>query len=86
MKCKESVLKARIGPWLDEAYVLTTTIEGKLASLQATQQKIQSHSIGPQMEQLVEEMKQVATQCTAKVTVVQVELGGLHDKISTPAE
>jgi len=34
------------------------------------------------MEQLVEEMKQMATQCTAEVAVVQVELGGLCDKIS----
>lgn len=30
---KEAVLKTRLGPWLEEAYVLTTSIEGKLASL-----------------------------------------------------
>jgi len=33
---KEAVLKARLGPLLDEAYLLTTSIEGKLASLQVT--------------------------------------------------
>jgi len=38
------------------------------------------------MEQLVEEMKQVATQCTTEVAVVQVELSGLHEKIFAPLE
>lgn len=38
------------------------------------------------MEQLVEEMKQATTQCTAKVALVQVDLGGLHNKISVLAE
>ena len=33
---KEVVLKARLGPWMDEAYVISTTIEEKLASLQRT--------------------------------------------------
>jgi len=28
---EEVVLKARLGSWLEEAYVLTTSIEGKLA-------------------------------------------------------
>jgi len=39
-QCKESILKARIGPWLDEAYALSAAIEGNLAGLQATQQNI----------------------------------------------
>lgn len=30
---KEAVLKARLRPWLEEAYVLTASIEGKLTSL-----------------------------------------------------
>jgi len=30
---KEVVLKARLGPWLDESYVLSITIGEKLASL-----------------------------------------------------
>ena len=51
---KEVVLMARLGPWLDEAYVLTVSIEGKLASLKATQQKIQEDSAGPSTKQLVE--------------------------------
>lgn len=49
-QCREAVLKARLGPWLDEAYVLTTTIEGKLVSLQETQQKIQADSTIPMMK------------------------------------
>lgn len=31
---KEVVLKARLHPWIDEAYTITTSIEGKLAQLQ----------------------------------------------------
>ncbi len=34
---KEVVLKARLGPWLDEAYVIFATIGEKLESLQRTQ-------------------------------------------------
>lgn len=37
---KEVVLKAKLGPWLDEAYVISATIEEKLVSLQRTQLKI----------------------------------------------
>lgn len=37
---KEAVLKACFKPWLDEACMIMTTIEGKLASLQETQQKL----------------------------------------------
>ena len=33
---KEAVLNARLGPYLEEAYVLTASIERKLASLQVT--------------------------------------------------
>ena len=80
------MLKARVKPWLDEAYVVTTSIEGKLANLQATQQKLQADSSGPVTEQLVEEVKQATAQCTVEVAVIQVELGGLCAKISTPAE
>ena len=83
---KEETLKARLEPWLDEAYEITTTIEGKLASLQETQQKLQTASAGPVIKQLVEELKHAATQCATKVAVVQVELGGLCDKISAPTE
>ena len=56
---KEVVLKARLKPWLDEAYMIMITIEGKLANLQETQQKLQANSAGPATKQLVEEIKQV---------------------------
>ena len=83
---KEVVLKARLGPWLDEAYVLTTSIKGKLSSLQETQQKIQENSARPMTEQLVKQVKKAMTKCTTEIVVVQVELGGIHDKISMPVE
>ena len=70
MQHKEAVLKACLKPWLDKAYSVTTSIEGNLASLQATQQKLQADSLGPAIEQLVEEVKQVAAQCTAEFSVI----------------
>jgi len=33
---KEVVLKARAQPWIDEAFVITTSIEAKLAQMQGT--------------------------------------------------
>lgn len=83
---KEAILNARLQPWLNEAYLITAIIEGKLASIQKTQQKIQLDSARLATEQLVEEMKQATTQCTIEVTIVQVKLRGLHDKISAPSE
>jgi len=80
------MLKACLKPWLDEAYLITTSIEGNLASVQETQQKLQADSAGPTTEQLVEEIKQAVAQCTAEVAAVQVELGGLRAKISVPTE
>lgn len=52
------MLKARLKPWLDEAYSVIASIKHKLAGLQATQQKLQSDSLGLAIEQLVEEVKQ----------------------------
>jgi len=53
---KEAVLKARPQPWIDEVYMITTSIEGKLTKLRATQQKIQSSSSATIIEQRVEEV------------------------------
>lgn len=57
---KEVVLKARLKPWLDEAYMVIASIEGKLVTLQATQQKIQADNSGAVTQQMVEDTKQVA--------------------------
>lgn len=57
---KEVVLKVCLKPRLDEAYSVTTSIEGNLVSLQETQQKLQADSSRPATEQLVEEVKQAA--------------------------
>ena len=40
----ETVLKARLQPWIDEAYTITASIEAKIMQLQATQERIQSSS------------------------------------------
>lgn len=83
---KEVVIKGRLGPWLDEAYIISATIEEKLASLQRMQQKIKEDNVGPATEKLVERIKHVATRSATEVAVAQVELGGLRNKISTPVE
>lgn len=83
---KEIILKARLGPWLEEAYQVTMNIQEKLMGLQQTQQMMKLAIEGPTTEQRVEEFKQVATQSTFDVAVVQVELGDLHSKIRVPTK
>lgn len=81
---KEEVLKARLKPWLDEAYAVMAYIEGKLATMQETQQELQADSSRSITQQIVEEAKQVTTQCTVEVVVIQAELGGLRAMIFAP--
>jgi len=84
---KEAVLKAHLLPWIDEAYIITASIEAKLAQLQATQQRIQGNSSKKTVtKQHVEEVQQVVTQCAVEVAGIQIELGGLCTKIFTPTE
>lgn len=66
--------------------MVKASIEGKLETLQETQQKLQADSSGAVTEQMVEDLKQAAAQCTTEVAVIKVELGGLRAKISVPAE
>ena len=51
------MLKARLGPWLDKAYQVKTTIQEKMASLQQTKEKIKIFMEDLAIEQLVEEVK-----------------------------
>lgn len=37
---KEEVLKADVQPWIDKAFTITTTIEGKIAQIQGTQEQM----------------------------------------------
>lgn len=62
------------------------SIEGKLANLQLTQQKLQANNFRPATEKLVEEVKQGIAQCIVKVSIIQVEMGGICAKISMPVE
>lgn len=55
-------------------------------NLQSTQYKIKQNSARPTIEQLVEQIKQAATQSAVEVAVAQVELGDLHSKILMPYE
>lgn len=83
---KEVVLKARLGPWLDKAYQVKTTIQEKMASLQQTKEKIKIFMEDLAIEQLVEEVKQAAMQSDVEVGVMQVELVDLCNKITMPIE
>lgn len=80
------MLKARFGPWLEEAYQVSTNIEEKLTGLQQTQQMMKLVTEGPTTKQLAEEVKQAATQSIPEVTVVQVDLGDLQRKIVMPSK
>ena len=57
---KESALKMQLKPWLEEAYAITGNNEGKIATLQAMQQKLQANSAGAVTKKTVEDAKQVA--------------------------
>ena len=65
------MLKAILKPWLDESYAVTGNIEGKLATMQETQQKLHTNSIGGVTEHTMEDAKQAAAQCTTKVAIIQ---------------
>jgi len=80
-------LKARVQPWIDEAFLIKTTIEGKLAQMQGTQEQIQGSSFDTAIsKQHVQEIQQVAAQCTADLAAIRAELGGFCVKISAPTE
>ena len=64
---------------MEEAYAVTGNIEGKLATLQATQQNLQDDSAGVVTKKTIEDVKQATSQCTAKVAIIQVELEEIHD-------
>jgi uncharacterized coiled-coil DUF342 family protein len=84
---KEAVLKARVQPWIDEAFTITTTIEGKLAQMQGTQEQMQGSSSDTAVsEQRIQEIQQAAAQCAADLAAVRAELEGLRAKISAPTE
>ena len=40
---KEAVLKARIQPWIDEAFMIMANIEGKLAHIQGMHAQMQDN-------------------------------------------
>jgi len=69
MQKKEVVLKARVWPWLDEAYIISTNVQEKLANLQGMQQKFQQDIAGLATEQLVEQIKQATTESVTEVVV-----------------
>lgn len=59
---KEVVLKARVQPWIDEEFVITTSIEANLAQMQGIEEQVQESSLATIVsEQCVQEVHQAAT-------------------------
>ena len=84
---KEAVLKERIQPWIDEAFIITADIEGKLAQMKAMHALRQG--VAPESEssaERVEQIQQTVDQCAADLRVAKEQLEGLHDKIVAPAK
>ena len=68
-------------------YIITSCIEAKLMQLQAMQERIQGSSSSTVVtKQRIEEVQQLAAQCTAELATIQSELGGIHAKISVMTE
>ena len=80
------MLKARLQPWLEEAYQVMNFIQDKLKGLQETQQMMRLVVEGPANEKLIEEVQKVVTQSTVEVVVIQVGLGDLCSEIVVPSE
>jgi len=79
---KEVVLKVRVQPWIDEAFIFTTSIEAKLTQMQGMQEQVQGSSSATTVsEQCIQEVQQAAMQCTPNLAAGQAELGGLRAKI-----
>ena len=54
---KEIVLKARVQPWIDEAFLITTDIERKLAQMKVMHALRQGFA--PESEHLAERVEQI---------------------------
>lgn len=86
-KQKKALLKARIQPWINEAFTITTDIEGKLSQMQglyALRQAADPHKEAS--EEHMQQVQQTAEQCATDLQVVWDQLAGLYAKISTPTE
>lgn len=86
MQNKDALLQAKLQTWLEKAYQVTTIIQDKLKGLQQTHQMMRWAVEGPATEKLAEEVQQVVTQSVVELALIQVELGGVHNKIAVPSE
>lgn len=80
------MLKAWLKPWLEEVYTVIGNIEGKLANLQAMQQKLQADSARAVIEKTFEDPKQAAAHCITEVVVIRVKLDELRANIFVPTK
>lgn len=81
------MLKARIQPWLEEAFLVTTTMDKKLAQMQnASGLRQESAPDRDASESRAQLIQQTTKECVAAVRKAQKLLDGICAKISVPAE
>lgn len=84
---KEAVPKECIQPWIDEAFAVSTTIEGKLVHMQVVcDPKQAAASDTNALAAHIEQVHKIATEFVASTSDVQKLLTELHTKITAPAE
>ena len=79
------MLKECIQPWLDEAFAVSTNIEGKLAHMQVVYEPGQVADTNALMAR-IERVLQMAEDFVSSVSEVQKLLNDLRVKIFAPAE
>jgi len=84
---KEAMLKKRIQPWLDEAFMASSNIEGMLTHKQVASEprKAMKSNIYTSVAR-IEWVKQMADDFFAMVSEAQKFLNDLSANISTPAK
>jgi len=86
-KQKEAVVKAHLQPWLNEAFVVSTTIEHKVDHMQAeyaTMETIETRT--KVLATHMERMQRITKEFVVSTSDEQKMLTDLHAKLAEPAE
>jgi len=80
-------VKARIQPWLDEAFAVSTTIEHKVAHMKAECARMETTEIGVEISVLqVERMQRMMEEFVASTNDARKLLTDLRAKMDAPAQ
>jgi len=87
MREKEAVVKARIQPWLDKAFVGSTTIVHKVAHMKAKYARMETTETGVEISVLqVEQMQCMTEEFSSSTSDALKLLTELHAKMDAPAQ